>query len=146
MSAPPLPKLLLAIKNPPGSCNDPKGKQNGGSRCSLEFEYSYNIQKNANRIITYLTAQWFVLSTNFSTSIPFFRSFFLLLNYTQYSSFSPKSIFMIFEQLLTIMHQFNWAIKLFALKATWSPYSNTRCGLNANFTSLNVLTHHYSNT
>ena len=35
VSAPPLPKVLLAIKNPPGSCNDPKDKQNGGSKCNL---------------------------------------------------------------------------------------------------------------
>jgi hypothetical protein len=49
VSAPPLPKLLLAIKNPVGSCNDPKGKQNGGSRCSLEFQCYYNARQNANR-------------------------------------------------------------------------------------------------
>ena len=47
VSVPPLPKHLLAIKNPPGSCNDSKGKQNGNSKCSLEFQCPYNIQQKA---------------------------------------------------------------------------------------------------
>ena len=77
VSAPPIPKVLLAIKNPPGSCNDPKDKQNGGSKCSLEFQCSYNVQQKANGRETYLSAQWFVLSTIF-LMIPSFHNFSLL--------------------------------------------------------------------
>lgn len=86
MSAPPLPKLL-AVKNPVGSCNDPKGKQNGGSRCSLEFQCSYNAQQNANRREDTIVPNDFVLSTVFIT--PFLSSLCFLTSYNILSLLNP---------------------------------------------------------
>ena len=43
-----------------------------------------------------------------------------------------------------ILHQLNWAIKLFSLRTIRSTCSNARCGQNVNLRALNVVIYHYS--